>query len=268
MVNPKHPEQQVLSDQEIEWMVSRADEVCHGKFFVLRAKAAVTLLKFGNRRGELLALSQDDLKRQADGSVKVQFSLFKKRKPKEQFIINDFSGDDAKRIVEYSDYLRQIRPECFWLFPRTQSIFGTQFKIDVPRNADGSVKTDREMKLYIHTYVDKDKFTKKGVLTHRARKNKDGTPFINRSIERRGIGVMSGCEMLHIIKSLNQKSWVHLFRDSYAADIVKESEEQNKGKASLETVFQVQTALNLENPQTALGYTKRFMTRKRPDKKT
>ena len=57
--------------------------------------------------------------------------------------------------------------------------------------------------------------------------------------------------LLDIVKSLNPDCWMHLFREMKGGEIAK------KHGATLESVYKVQEALDLEQPETAHAYIKR-----------
>jgi len=64
-----------------------------------------------------------------------------------------------------------------------------------------------------------------------------------------------------IVKELNPQAWPHLYRETRAAEVVKH-DESVRGEASLETVYRVKRALDLERETTAWNYISRFATEK------
>jgi integrase len=82
MTNPnkEYADRPILSAEEIDDMIVKADRLLPNVYFRLRAKCLIALLKkFGKRRIELARLKRADLK-QVNGDLEIEFSLAKKRK--------------------------------------------------------------------------------------------------------------------------------------------------------------------------------------------
>jgi hypothetical protein len=63
---------------------------------------------------------------------------------------------------------------------------------------------------------------------------------------------LTGSQLLRLIKPLNERVWLHLFRELKGKEI-----SEDKGR-TLASVAEVQDFLDLEKMETALGYVKRF----------
>jgi len=126
MTNVKVQRKDVLSQEEIEGMLAKAEEI-EPEYFSLRAKALVALGKTGKRRAEVASLEVTDL-RVKDNWLYITFTVVKKRKKnvlatqrtKRFPLENKF----AQHILEYWNYMKQKHSECKYLFPSTHSIFG------------------------------------------------------------------------------------------------------------------------------------------------
>lgn len=72
---------------------------------------------------------------------------------------------------------------------------------------------------------------------------------------------LSGSQIWRIIKGLNPRGWVHLFRETKGAQVVRRDEKE-KGEASIETIYRVKRTLDLELTSTAFRYIDRYGTQK------
>lgn len=72
---------------------------------------------------------------------------------------------------------------------------------------------------------------------------------------------LRGWQIWKIIKDINQKDWPHLHRERRASKVVL-ADEKKLGHATMETIYRVQSALDLEREQTAWNYVRRFETQK------
>jgi len=237
MTNAKVQRKDVLSPQEIDGMIEKADTL-KPEFFKRRAKAVVSLFKSGKRREEVAALENSDLKVQGEW-LYITFTVVKKRRRKHckncgkasgistkfcrfcsALLVNiepkrhvmtvrrtkkfHLSSSYAQYIMEYLTYMKSFHPECKYLFPSTTSVFGV------------------------------------GLAFHKDRH-------------------LSGRQILRIIKQLNPEAWCHLFRETRGAEVVR-SDEKRLGEASLLTVYRVKRALDLERETTAWNYINRYAT--------
>ncbi len=215
-------------------MIEKANTIPN-KFMRLRAKAMVALSKTGKREGEIIGVSQDDLK--VEGNYLVVTFVLEKKRQKEPVEVSrrfELNGKWAPMILEYSNFLKEKIPECMWLFPH------------------GHLGLDG--KYIIHAIQNKNRVMQ--VFTHK--RKSDGKVL---SVERRPIGTMSGRAFRRTIKFLNPKAWHHLFRETRGAEIVK-ADEKEHGQANLETIFKVREDLNLEKEDTAWHYVRRHGTPK------
>ena len=62
---------------------------------------------------------------------------------------------------------------------------------------------------------------------------------------------ITGRTVFNIIKTVNPRAWAHLFRETAAADVIKQDD-------SLTAVFKVQRRLDLESYEVAFNYLRRF----------
>jgi len=125
VTNPSLKDRPVLSQEEVNNMLEKADEIKNA-YFRLRSKALVSLFDLtGKRRIEVATLKQEDLKI-VDPYLKVTFTIAKKRKKTSERRTKALPLKDkrAQLIVEYAKWMRANHSECLYLFPRTHNIFG------------------------------------------------------------------------------------------------------------------------------------------------
>ena len=139
MTNASVQRKDVLSNQEIEAMLEKADTL-KPEYFRLRAKALVSLFKTGKRREEVATLETSDLKIQ-NGYLYITFMVVKKRKRKvlatrrtKKF---PAKSSQAHYIMEYVDHMKKFHPECKYLFSSTQSVFGVGLAFHKDKHLSG-----------------------------------------------------------------------------------------------------------------------------------
>ena len=128
MTNVKVRRKDVLSEQEVQAMIKKADTLPN-EYFRLRAKALISIFyKTGKRRAEVARLEMDDLEIVEDRFLKIRFTVMKKRKKKLLATIREklLPLDDpyTQHIINYWNWMRKHHPECQYLFPSTRSVFG------------------------------------------------------------------------------------------------------------------------------------------------
>lgn len=139
MTNVKTHRKDVLSDREIDVMLSRAEQLIT-EYHRLRAKALVSLFKSGKRRAEVGSLEMTDL---ATDSffLYVTFTTVKKRKKsmlatrrRKRYPLDSHY---AKHISEYWEWMKQHHPECKFLFPAAHVVFGVNYHVSADRHLSG-----------------------------------------------------------------------------------------------------------------------------------
>lgn len=126
MTNAKTQRKDILSDREIGDMLQKADKL-KPEYYRLRAKALISLFITGKRREEVATLEIADLEIK-DNFLYITFTVVKKRKkkvlatrrPKRFPLENPY----AHHIVKYLEWMKQNHPECQYLFPSVNSVFG------------------------------------------------------------------------------------------------------------------------------------------------
>lgn len=139
MTNAKVERKDVLSEQEIETMIQRADKL-KPEYFRLRAKALVAIFRSGKRRAEVATLEKSDLR--VEGQfLYITFTTVKKRKKKvlatrrtKRFPLESHF---AQFILEYSSWMQKHHPECRYLFPSITSVFGVGLAFNKERHLSG-----------------------------------------------------------------------------------------------------------------------------------
>ncbi len=119
--------QTVITDKEFEETMNKAEQI-KNKFFRLRARALLCLLRLtGKRRTEVAMLRLDSFKVQ-DGFLNITFVLLKKRKghvlqrqSTKQIPLTD---PLTKPVLEYLEYLKGLEPQPQFFLPRVKSVFG------------------------------------------------------------------------------------------------------------------------------------------------
>ena len=121
----------VISDTEFQQILEKAAEI-KDKFFRLRAKALLCILRLsGKRRGEVAVLGRDDFKVKG-GLLHITFTVLKKRK-KEVLKRRSpkaipLSDPLTKPILEWLEYLESLKTDTLpapkFFLPRVKSVFG------------------------------------------------------------------------------------------------------------------------------------------------
>ncbi len=241
-----------LSKKEIMGMLAEADKIevsdpCVTKFFRLRAKAIVAIAKvFGKRRAEIASLEVDDLEIIGE-YLHVYFTLRKKRK---------------RGLFQYIEFLKKKIGEGE--MSREEFDNKTQLELETEWKAwqetdEGvrvrEVESEKKVKLdspYAQIIIEYWEYVKKnypdsvylfpaGWMVYGEYKICDEAHLDPQSL-------------LRIVKDLNPKSWMHLFREMKGGDIAK------KHGRTLDSIYRVQEALDLERPETAHAYIKRAFT--------
>lgn len=245
----KRKRRKSLSEEEIQGMLEKADTITSRDpkaqiYLRLRAKAVVAIAKvFGKRRSEIASLEVNDLETK-EGFLHVYFTLRKKRK-RGLFQYIEFLKrkiKDGELAREDFDNKTQAELEAEWRVWQ-----GTEEGVRVRE-----VESEKKVKLtspYAKIIVDYWRYVKteypKSVYLFPFGWMVFGEYLIDDS---RHIGAQT---LLTIVKFLNPDAWMHLFREMKGGEVAK------KHGATLESIYKVQAALDLEQPETAHAYIKR-----------
>ena len=118
--------QNVITDDEFGEAIYNAEQIPN-EFLRLRACAVLCLLRLtGKRRGEIAILPLENFRVEKE-MLKVTFILEKKRKEKTLQKLSTksipLSDPLAKRVLQYLEYLKQIKAKFF--LPQAKSVFGS-----------------------------------------------------------------------------------------------------------------------------------------------
>ena len=188
----------VISDTEFQQILEKADRI-EDRFFRLRAKALLCVLRLsGKRRGEIALLECEDFKVKGD-LLHITFTVLKKRK-KEVLKRRSpkavpLSDPLTEPILEWLDYLEKLDPAPKYFLPRVKSVFGFHY---IMRDAH-----------------------------------------------------ISGRQVFNIVRGCTEKVWPHLFRETCAADVVRQD-------PSIIAAFKVKKRLDLKDIKTGFRYLDRF----------
>jgi integrase len=241
----KRKARKTLSDVEIQNMLDKADKIEH-LYFKLRAKAVVAIARlWGKRRSEIASVLMDDVVVEEDNILTITFTLSKKRK---------------KGLWQYREYLkRQIEKGEFTseqFNKKSQGELETEWR-EWQKTKEGiNIKTTKaskstdangffaqiilEYRNFVHEKYPKAKFLFPYGTSIWGTYHFDFNDHIN------------GRTILNIVKALDSNAWAHLFRERRGAAIAR------KNGRSLDTVYKVKDALDLENEETAYSYVKRY----------
>ena len=138
VTNVKVNRDTVLSKEEHEEMLVKAEAIPN-EFFRLRAKAALSLLKPGKRRSEVVQVKVDDLRTDAL-YLYVTYLVVKKRKKnlmtRSRIKKFNLQGRLAQNILAYRNYVKTHFPLSIYLFPAAHCVFGQSYIIFPDRHAD------------------------------------------------------------------------------------------------------------------------------------
>lgn len=243
MTNPKYANRKPLTDQEIELMLRKADNI-KKEYFRLRVKALIGLLKkFGKRRIENLRLKVSDLEVK-EGFLFVTFTLAKKHKKGfSQYVKWLEKHDPLKLRLSINELKEGLKA---W----QQTREGIREKVE--RVTKKVSMEDKYAKIVLEYY--EYMMSKYGANAFLFPSGKavfsSYWVYPNKSL--------SGRQLLRLIQQLNRKTWLHLFREKVGGDIA-----ERLGKTII-AVTQVKNTLDLENEETAWRYVRRFAVEEMP----
>ncbi len=227
-----------LSNEEIELMLKEADTI-EQEYFRLRVKALIGLVKkFGKRRAENASLEREDLKVE-NGKLFVTFTLRKKHK-KGLFQYLKFLEKSDPNALEKP--LSQLKLE--W---REWTKTEQGYRVKEEKRTKSIDVTDKYAALILEylDYLSEHYPTAKYVFP-------SGAELFGKSYIIFADQHLSGRQLLRLIKPLNEKVWLHLYRETKGAEIAKA-----KGR-TLDAVYEVRDTLDLENEATAYRYVRRY----------
>lgn len=227
----------ILTTQEIEAMLSKADLI-ENEYFRLRVKALISIVKkFGKRRAEVSELKRSDLKKEK-GYLYVTFTLRKKHK---------------LGLFQYLKFLEKHSPEGLNKpYPDLVNEWKEWRETEQGQRVKEEKRTKRisfrdKYAVQILDYLD--------YLEH----NYDKAVWLfpsGRSVFGNYVIIplkhLSGRQLLYLVKPLNPSAWLHLFRETKGAEIAKEH-----GR-NLVAVYEVRDTLDLEKEETAYRYVRRY----------
>jgi len=137
MTNVKVDRKDVISDQEVNQMLSVADKLS-SLFFKLRAKATLALLETGKRRSEIASLERPDITMDSK-FLYVRFTVVKKRKKNIRTLqrIKKFTVDSqwAQYIIEYLRFLENEFQGSKYVYPSVRYFFGKGYVMNPTEHA-------------------------------------------------------------------------------------------------------------------------------------
>jgi len=130
----------VIGDKEFHQLLNQAAQI-KDKFFRLRASALLCVLRLtGKRRSEISMLEVDSIKIEEE-FLNITFTLLKKRKGTvltkqavKQILLTDCLTEP---ILEYLEYLQNLKLKPRYFFPSGKSIFGQAYVIQTDRHLSG-----------------------------------------------------------------------------------------------------------------------------------
>ncbi len=209
------------------------------EYFRLRAKALVCLLKkFGKRNIENQTLKQRDLELK-DSYLYVTFTIRKKHK---------------KGLFQYLKYLRKNDPEALnkpypvllaeWRVWRETEL---GFKVKEEKRTKSVKLTDRYAK-HIVAYKDYMQREYEDVVFLFPSGHSVFGDAYTVHVDKH----LTGRHLLNIVKQLNRRAWLHLFRETKGAEISRDLGH------TITAVTQVRDMLDLEKETTAWNYVRRY----------
>jgi len=227
----------IPEDKEIMATLEKADKI-KNSYFRLRVKALISLAKkFGKRRLEIGSLKLADLE-EKEGYLHVTFTLRKKHK---------------KGLFQYFKLLEKENPSALNK-PHTQ--LKAEWEQWIETEQGYRVKEERRTKKVLL----EDKYAKL-ILEYVAwlqQNNPNGIYLFpsGRAVFSTYVIInaahLSGSQLLRLIKPLNRKLWLHLFREMKGAEIARDL--GNKVTA----VADIKQTLDLEREETAFKYVERY----------
>jgi hypothetical protein len=239
MTNPKssYKTRGPLTNEEIQDMLDKASTI-QNEYFKLRVRALIGILKkFGKRRVEISNLKLTDLKVEND-FLFITFTLRKKHK---------------LGLFQYLKVLKKTNPEAL---NKPYPVLVSEWQTWRLTEEGQHIKEERRTKKVSVG----DKYARL-ILEYVAYLNEkhptaqflfpSGHTVFGQTYIVIGDRPLSGRQLLNLIKPLNRKAWLHLFRELRGKEIAEED-------PSIAGVYKVKESLDLENEETAWRYIRRF----------
>ena len=236
--NKEYKNRESLTDEEIDAMIQKAERI-ENHYFRLRSIALVSILKkFGKRRSEIASLLREDVKVE-DDKIFFTFTIRKKHK------------------VGFAQFLKWLEKTDPSYEEKSLVELRAEHKEWNRSHKEGStIKQERRTK----AIPVNDKYVKKIVayLSYLDEFYPQAKYVFPSGVELFGSGYkilpykhLTGRHLLNLIKQLNKRAWLHLFRDFVGGEIAR------KQGDSLRAVYDVKRTLDLENESTAMIYIER-----------
>lgn len=227
----------IPEDSEIEKTLSKSEKMPN-EYFRKRVRALIGLVKkFGKRRAEVGTLMLADLEAK-EGYLYVNFTLRKKHK---------------KGLFQFIKLLEKQNPEAL---NKPLSELKVEWRLWTDTEQGFTVKEEKRTKRVsiedkyaklILEYVDYlHKVNPSGVFLFPSGKAVFNTYVI---INTRSL---SGRQLLRLIKPLNHRLWLHLFREMKGAEVSRDL------GMNLNALAAVKQTLDLKNEETAWHYVERY----------
>jgi len=230
----------IPEDKEIMDTLAKADKI-QNRYFRLRVKCLIALAKkFGKRRSEIDSLKLADLEVK-EGYLHITFTIRKKHKVGLFQYIKHLKRLEKKYRFEYTNKpLPQLEKE----WKEWQDKEG--FRIKEEKRTKKVDVNDKYAKLILEYVAYLKGINPEGVYLFPSGKAVFQHYVIDNSRP------LSGRHLLRLIKPLNKKLWLHLFREMRGAEVARESNNNIIG------VYSVKEALDLEKETTAWNYIHRY----------
>jgi len=221
----------VIEAKEFQTTVNQAGLI-KDKFLQMRSVALLCLLRLtGKRRGEIATVRLDDVKIE-NHLLSVTFSLEKKKRHfKRCPACNEKNTSRAMFCKECGVSLETVEPQSTHKDTRATK--------DIPLNDP----LTQPIVKYIELLKERPTIPK---FLFPSTKSVFGQSYVILSDEH-----LKGRQVFNLIRNLSSEIWVHLFRETVGADIIKKD-------ASIVGAFRVQRRLDLEDMKTGLRYLARY----------
>jgi len=221
----------IITDEEFKEMLRKADRISN-KFYRLRAKALLCILRLtGKRREEIANLELGDVYTEGD----FLYLRFRLEKKKRRFKV---CPECKSRNTVKADYCQK----CAFPLPSSTIMKRgrSEDSIKAVPLSDPLTKPILEYRKLLETFDPKPRYY------FPSTRNVFGLTTVILTENH-----LTGRQLFNIVRSLSDKVWMHLFRETVAADIIKQD-------PSIIGAFKVQRRLDLESYQTGFNYLRRF----------
>jgi hypothetical protein len=228
------------TEKEIENLLKKADTL-ETRYFQLRAKAIIGLVKiYGKRRAELCLLEQKDIIID-DKTLYVSFTILKKSK-RGLFQYLEFLRKKGDPELLNKPYPVLQQEHKLWNQTKEGSRLKRYIRQKQTPTSDKYAMLIIDYYNYLQAAYPTAKFffpSGKSLFGYEYLINKDKA--------------LTGRQILNIIKQLDPNVWMHLFRKNKGSEVAR------KYGRTLDSAFQVKETLDLERTETALRYIEEFV---------